>query len=102
MSLSCLKVLSSGINIMLTVINVFDQIYQVVSVSGVDVNPDQNRVSSDQTLIKIVLAVIKCVNSLTTASTEELSGYWENIAPLLTISLAWFRRSGSLWERLVM
>ena len=33
---------------MLTVINVFDQICQVVSVSGVDVNPDQNRVSSDQ------------------------------------------------------
>ena len=91
MSLSCLKVLSSGINIMLTVINVFDQICQVVSVSGVDVNPDQNRVSSDQ----------MCQLS-DTASTEELSGYWENIVPLLTISLAWFRRSGSLWERLVM
>ena len=59
MSLSCLKVLSSGINIMLTVINVFDQICQVVSVSGIDVNPDHNRVSSDQTLIKSVLAVIK-------------------------------------------
>ena len=59
-------------------------------------------IKSVRFVIKIVSAVIKCVNSLTTVSTGERSGYWESTVPVWTISLAWFRRSGSLWERLVM